>query len=366
MAASFQGFRSLIENSPDAISLVDTQGEILYGSASTAKIFGYQPEELVGRNCLDLIHPEDRDHSTRALQEVLAEPPRPLQWDVRVRCKDGTYSWVESTVSNLLLELEVQAIVMQQRDISARKAVEVERQRHAEELVRSNLRLVEFAHHAAHDLREPLLAISLYTKSLLGKTELDADDREMAHAVVESAARMSSLVEGLLSFARTGIHEPPQSVHLLHAVWQATRNLVLATRRGGAKVTVDWLPVVRGNEINFVRLFQNLLGNAVKYKGEHPVEIHVTATQRGPDWAVRIQDNGIGIAEDDQARVFMPFVRLANRDIPGSGLGLAVCKKIVEELGGTIWVESKLGTGSTFCFTVTAVEDEPHSFRRWH
>src|SRR5579863_5190970 len=96
MATSFQGFRSLIENSPDAISLIDMRGEILYGSASTAKILGYEPEELVGRNCLELIHPEDRDHSSRTLREVLAKPPGPLQWDARVRHKDGNYCWVES------------------------------------------------------------------------------------------------------------------------------------------------------------------------------------------------------------------------------------------------------------------------------
>ena len=132
MAASFQGFRSLIENSPDAISLIDTQGEILYGSAATTKIFGYHPEELLGRNCPELIHPEDRDHSSRALQDVLTKPPGPRQWDARVRCKDGNYSWVESTVSNLLFECEVQAIVVHQRDINARRAAEV--QNHADEI----------------------------------------------------------------------------------------------------------------------------------------------------------------------------------------------------------------------------------------
>src|SRR6266850_3686420 len=128
MAASFQGFRSLIENSPDAISLIDTQGKILYGSASTTKIFGYQPEELVGRNCLELIHPEDRDHSSRALREALYKPAGPLQWDARVRHKDGNYSWVESTVSNLLSESEVQAMVVHQRDIESRRAAEIESQ----------------------------------------------------------------------------------------------------------------------------------------------------------------------------------------------------------------------------------------------
>src|SRR5580698_8276617 len=107
MSASFQGFRSLIENSPDAISLIDSDGEILYESASTTRLFGYHLEELLGRNYLELIHPEDRNHSSLALQEVLAKPPGSLHWDARVRRKDGTYCWVESTVSNLLFESEV-------------------------------------------------------------------------------------------------------------------------------------------------------------------------------------------------------------------------------------------------------------------
>src|SRR5580698_11467605 len=138
---TFRGFRSLIEHSPDAISVIDAKGDILYGSASTTKILGYGPEELVGRNCLELIHPEDRDHSSWTLQEVLAKPPGPLQWDARMLHKDGNYSWVESTVSNLLLEAEVRAIVVQQRNIDARKAAEEERQQHADELARSNARL---------------------------------------------------------------------------------------------------------------------------------------------------------------------------------------------------------------------------------
>lgn len=310
----------------------------------------------MGQNCLALIHPEDRDHSNRTLQEVLAKPPGPLRWDARVRHKDGNYSWVESTVSNMLFDFEIQAIVMHQRDINARRAAEMKVQQHAEELARSNLRLEEFAYTAAHDLREPLRAISIYTEILVRETQMDANAREMAKLIVDGAARMSTLVDNLLSFATSGMHEPPQSVDLQHAVAQAMQNLALAIKVGGAIVTVDGLPIVRSSEIHLVRLFQNLISNAVKYRSKHAVEIHVTAEQRGPDWVIRIEDNGLGIAEEDQARVFMPFIRLANRDVHGSGLGLAVCRKIVEGLGGTIWVESEIGAGSTFSFTIVGAE----------
>jgi PAS domain S-box-containing protein len=354
MAASLQVFRSLVENSPDAISLIDTEGTILYGSASTTKILGYQPEELVGRNCLELIHPEDRDHASRALKEALYEPPSPLQWDGRVRHKDGNYSWMESTVSNLLFESEVQAMVVHQRNIDARRAVEAENQRRAEELASSNLRLEEFAYTAAHDLREPLRAISLYI-DLVGKhAQMDSETKQLAEFVVAGAARMSTLIDDLLSFARTGVHEAPQDVDLERAVAQAQQNLALSIASSGAMVTVDRLPVIPGNEIQLVRLFQNLISNAVKYRREQAVEIHVDAERRGPDWIIRIVDNGVGIAPENQARVFLPFVRLVNRDVPGTGLGLAVCKKLIEGWGGTIWIESDLGAGSTFCFTVAA------------
>ena len=126
-----------------------------------------------------------------------------------------------------------------------------------------------------------------------------------------------------------------------------------------ARVTIDRLPVVRGNEIQLVRLFQNLIGNAVKYRGPDTPEIHVGAQRQGHDWIVRVEDNGLGIAKEDQSRVFLPFVRLTKkREIPGTGLGLAVCKRIVDGMGGRIWVESELGTGSTFSFTITETEVE--------
>jgi len=141
------------------------------------------------------------------------------------------------------------------------------------------------------------------------------------------------------------------------AVAQAIQNLTLDIQASGAMVTVDPLPVVLNNEIHLVRLFQNLISNAVKYRREDPVEIHLSAERRGPEWVIRIEDNGVGIAAENQERVFKPFIRLVSRDVPGAGLGLAVCKKIVEGFGGTIWVESELGAGSKFCFTILAEKE---------
>jgi PAS domain S-box-containing protein len=367
MSTSFQGFRSLIENSPDAISLINSEGEILYGSASTAKIFGYRPEEMVGRNCLDLMHPEDREHSTEALKAVLAEPERPRQWNLRMRHKEGNYCWVESTVTNLLLELEVQAIALHQRDIQARRAAEVEKQQRTEELASSNLRLEEFAHHVAHDLREPLRTVSLYAELLLRKPNLEPNARKMSRAIAGGATRMAALVESLLSFAETGLPEALQRVDLQKAMAEARQNLAVSIEESGASVVINRLPIVWGNEIHLIRIFQNLIGNALKYRSERAVEIFVNSERRGPFWVIRVEDNGVGVAAENQTRIFAPFVHVAQKDVAGNGLGLAVCKKIVEAQGGTIWVESKLGVGSAFCFTIAGEKDDslipaiPHS-----
>ncbi len=357
MTQSLQAFQSLIQESPDAISVIDPQGEILYGSASITKIFGYEPGEIVGRNCLDLIHPEDRAHSSLALEKVLSTLG-PLQWNARVLQKDGNYCWVESTVSNLTFESDVRAIVMHQRDIQSHRSEDLKRQAETEEMARSNERLEEFAYTAAHDLREPLRAISAYTELLVEEVEMDANAKQMAKFIIDGAARMSRLIDDLLSFATSGMYNPPRAVDLEDAVAQAKQNLEWEMKINGANITVNPLPVVPGNETDLVRLFQNLIGNALKYRGDQPPDIQVSAEQKPSGWVIAVKDNGVGIAQENQDRVFMPFVRLVERDIPGTGLGLAVCKKIVDGFHGTIWIESTPGAGSTFYFTVAAWEDE--------
>ncbi|MEP7365069.1 MAG: ATP-binding protein [Acidobacteriota bacterium] len=357
MAAAFQGFRSLVENSPDPITVVDVRGDILYGSASTTKSFGYQPTELLGRNYFDLIHPDDHDCTRQGLTQARGKSHRPLPWDARFRHKNGRYTWVECTVSSLALESDSEAVVVHQRDIDLRRQAEEERQRQSEELIRSNLRLEEFAYTAAHDLREPLRAISLYSEILIRETQTSLHTREVANIIIVGAARMSALIDDLLMFASTGKQVPPRPVDLNIAVAQAEQNLALVLQTSGAAVRVDSLPHVPGNQIHLVRLFQNLIHNAVKYRSEEPIEIHITSERQGSGWIVRVRDNGIGIAAEYHDSVFMPFIRLASRDLPGTGLGLAVCKKIVEGFGGTIGVESEPGVGSTFSFTIPALHE---------
>ena len=350
-ATTLDGFRALIENSSDAIFLVNAKTEIMYASPSTAKVLGYQPEELLGRNGLDLVHPQDREDSTLALKEVIAKPDSPLQMHARVRRKNGEWCWVESTASNLLNEPHVQAIVLNSREISARRAAEEERQRHSEELARSNTELKAFAHNVAHDLREPLRTIEAFTQLLIRKAPLDPVNRQFADFIVEGVTRMTALLEGLLASASYGFKGALERVEMEWAARQAMQNLRDALTSSGAIVTINPLPAVQADECDLMRLFQNLISNAVKYRSAAPVEIRITAERSELDWIVKVRDNGIGIAKKHHRDVFSLFKRLHTHEVPGAGIGLAVCKKIVEERGGTIWVESKPGAGSTFCFS---------------
>ena len=163
---------------------------------------------------------------------------------------------------------------------------------------------------------------------------------------------MSTLLDDLLSSATCDFITSLRPVELEHAVAQAMQNLRETLTSSGATVTIEPLPIVQGNECDLVRLFQNLISNAVKYRSEAAVEVHITAQRSGPDWVIRIHDNGIGITKEHHRRIFALFTRLHADEIPGTGIGLALCKKIVEGMGGTIWVESEPGAGSTFCFTV--------------
>jgi two-component system, chemotaxis family, sensor kinase Cph1 len=226
------------------------------------------------------------------------------------------------------------------------------------ELTRSNAELQAFAHTVAHDLSEPLRTISAFTQMLVRNVRLDEADKETARFIVEAAQRMSTLVDDLLSTATYGFKHSLRPVELEHAAALAMQNLREALTLIGATVTIEPLPTVQGNEYDLVRLFQNLIGNAAKYRSEAAVEVHITAQRVGADWVIRVRDNGIGIKKEHHRRIFDLFSRLHTEDIAGTGLGLALCKKIVEGLGGAIWVESEPGAGSTFCFTLAAEHTE--------
>lgn len=352
--------KPLSESGSEAISLVTAAGKVIYASASSVGLFGYLPEELQGMDSFDLIHPEDRDHSRRAFAAVLARPPGPRRVKVRVRRKDEEFCWVESTVSNFLDEPRIAAIVVGWREIDTSKAARRHGRGQMDKIVRSNARLEDFAYAVAHDLREPLRTISMFTELLIEEADLDPRGKMQAQFIVDSVARMSALFEGLHSFAVRGFDDPAETFDLGQALAEVLQDLGHAIRKSGAKVTVDPLPVVLGNKKHLVRVFQNLIVNAIKYRSEAPVEIHVAAERLGTEWIVKVRDNGIGIAPEHHERVFGLFKRLHGPETPGAGIGLAICRKIVDAMGGAIWLEPAPGSGSIFCFTIAAAPIAVH------
>ncbi len=260
------------------------------------------------------------------------------------------------------LEIEVAKRTEELRDANKRLAVELEERRQAqEELARSNGELEQFAYIASHDLQEPLRMVSSFTQ-LLGKRyqgKLDSDADEFISFAAEGASRMQRLLNDLLAYSRVGSRGKPLLPTDCNSILaQTMANLGPLIKESGAIIVHDPLPKVRGDEVQLIQLFQNLLANAIKFRGQEAPKIHISAERKDSEWKFAFQDNGIGIAPEHQERIFLIFKRLHQRaDYPGTGIGLALCKKIVERHGGRIWVQSKLGRGSTFYFTLKGVEN---------
>jgi PAS domain S-box-containing protein len=350
-------FRALIENSSDAISLLDPDGNITYASASTARVLGLQPQELVGRNAFELIHPDSVETVQRMLEQVRTNPRGPVQLRARMLGKDGLWRWVEGTFTNLIDDPDVRAIVANYRDVTEQKAAEEKQKKDAEELARYNAELETFAYAATHDLREPLRTVSAFTELLVQRASCDEETEKYSRFILDSVAHMSRMLDDLLALTSLSSENPRERVDLRRAVEQATNYLERAIHESGASITVGPLPCVLGNESQLTGLMQNLLGNAIKYRGPEAVRIEVTAERMGAGWVVKVRDNGIGIAPAYRDQIFGLFKRLHQRSVPGTGIGLAICKKIVDGMGGRIWVESEPGKGSTFCFTARSAPE---------
>ena len=255
-----------------------------------------------------------------------------------------------------------------EREIEQRKKAEDER-KHQEtelahktrELAQSNAELQQFAYVASHDLQEPLRMVASYTQ-LLGKRyqgKLDKDADEFIGYAVDGATRMQRLIRDLLEYSRVG----SENKSLEHTdcevvLRQVLDNLSASVRERHAEVTHDPLPIVHANPTHLTQVFQNLIGNALKFQGDSPAKIHVGARTLPDGWEFSIRDNGVGIPADQLGRIFSIFQRLHGQsEYPGTGIGLAICKRIVEKYGGNIRVESELGTGSIFYFTLTTPRD---------
>jgi light-regulated signal transduction histidine kinase (bacteriophytochrome) len=277
-----------------------------------------------------------------------------------------TIKQVAATLQRSKEDLEVQVAerTAKLREANAHLAVELDERRRAEQLLahyaedlkRSNAELEEFAYVASHDLQEPLRMVASFTQ-LLGKRyrgKLDQDADEFIGFAVDGATRMQQLTQALLAYSRVGTRGKPLAPTDCNLILQLARNnLFKALEESRAEVTSGPLPTVPGDEVQLIQLFQNLIGNALKFHGESPPTIRIDAQEDNGDWRFAFRDNGIGISPAHQERIFKIFQRLHHRsEYPGTGIGLAICKKIVERHGGRLWVESEEGRGATFFFTI--------------
>ena len=248
-----------------------------------------------------------------------------------------------------------QFIARNQAELALRSANE-QLTRKAEELARSNAELEQFAYVASHDLQEPLRMVSSYTQLILRRygEKLDGDAKEFMDFIVDGAARMKRLIEDLLAYSRVGTRGKEfKPAEAEGALQKAIVNLRAAIEESSAVVTHDPLPTVCADDTQLAQLFQNLIGNALKFRGTAAPHVHVSAEDRGDEWVFGVQDNGIGIEAQYFERIFMVFQRLhVKTEYPGTGIGLAICKKVVDRHGGRIWVESQPGHGSRFCFAL--------------
>jgi two-component system, chemotaxis family, CheB/CheR fusion protein len=355
--------RSHMENSPLAVIEWDQELRVAQWSARAEQIFGWSAAEVLGKRRHEwrLVVEGDDARIQAAIKPFLAtaslQPGVP--WEVhenRNYTKDGRIIQCEWYNSFLYDEAgRFTSILSLVHDVTARKQAEERLARYTEDLRGTNDELREFAYAASHDLREPLRQISVYLQLLAAaaRDRLDAEAHQYIDYGIQGAQRMQALVHDLMTYVQISQKEGEPPLLDCDAVLRQTlQSLQAAIAESRAEITLTPLPAVRAHEVHLTQLLQNLLSNALKYRGEHTPRIKVSASRHEGTWVFAVRDNGIGIDPQYHTQIFGLFKRLHGQEYAGTGLGLAICAKIVERYGGRIWVESYPGQGATFLFTL--------------
>jgi PAS domain S-box-containing protein len=351
-------YRGLLEAAPDAMVVVNEAGEIVLVNVQAEKQFGYRRDELVGQKVMNIIPEGFAERliadSTRSVADALAQQIG-MGIELSGRRKDGTEFPIEIMLSPLE-GTEGILVTAAIRNISDRKKSEQELAAANRVLEESNLELKQFAYIASHDLQTPLRSITGFVQLLQQEYEgkLDEQAQDWILRTVRAVARMQTLIRDLLSYSRVDARSRPfTQIPFLDIVNDALILLESSIHDSGGQIACSKLPIVMGDRSQLVQLMQNLIGNGLAYRGDKPPHIHISAKRSEKDWIFSVRDNGIGIDPKHYEQIFEIFKRLHNqKDQPGTGIGLAVCRRVVNRHGGKIWVESEPGHGSTFHFTI--------------
>jgi PAS domain S-box-containing protein len=348
---------AIVESSDDAIISKDLNGVITSWNRSAERLFGYTAGEAIGQSIAMLIPAERLGEEPEILARLRRGERVEHFQTIRVR-KDSSRMNISLTVSPVKdadgrivgaskVARDITELVRQEEALQAANAA----------LERANADLQQFADSASHDLQEPLRMVATYSQLLQQRFggQLGETGARYIGYTVEGATRMESLLGALRMYTQLSMsgREPTEDVDAGAVLERALASLEVAINESGASITRGALPHIRMYEFQLEQLFQNLIGNAIRYRGDEAPRVSIAAVRQGDVWRFSVQDNGIGIEPQFQEQIFGIFKRLHNRtEYPGTGMGLAICQRIVERPGGRIWVESQPGKGSTFYFTV--------------
>ena len=356
---------NIIQSMTDALIVINQDAQIQTVNNATCDLLGYRKNDLIGQpiglvmveeeNARDQLQEEGLVFKGATLRKLVEEGTLYNQ-EVTYRAKEGWQIPMLFSGSIMYDEVQGMVVVTIAKDITERKRIEEELGRQTQELHRSNKELEQFAYVASHDLREPIRKVSSFTQLLAQRYQgrLDASADKFIGYIVDGASRMEKLIDDLLTYSRVGRRDIlMEETDLSTIMSRVVIDLEKAIKETHAQVTFDPLPTVMANPTQMGQLLQNLVANAIKFHGAAPPQVHLSAQPQGNEWRLTVRDNGIGIEPQYAERIFVMFQRLHSRqEYPGTGIGLAVCKKIVERHGGRIWVESELGKGAAFHFTL--------------
>ena len=347
---------SIVLNSYDAIYAMDLDGTIQRWNPGAERLYGFSEAEALGSN-IQIIYTQERRQESSFLLNKISKGERIDSFETKRLKKDRSVIDVSITVSPIREDSEIiTGASTIARDITFKKKVEEELRNYAEELALSNEELYVFSYAASHDLQEPLKTIQFLIELLKkkGKNKLDPETTEYLHSADDGVLRMYRLITDFLMYSRVGSERAVMEVVDCNAALKdATANLQVAIKDSKAKIKQFTLPEIWGNSLQITQVFQNLVANAIKYQGEDIPQVTISAEKKADMWQFAVKDNGIGIEQWFSERIFIVFQKLHDhKKYPGSGIGLALCKRVIEKHGGKIWFESEVGKGTTFFFTL--------------